>query len=61
VDKGRHTVVQVRRHCEHVEFGNNAVGKRVRAVTRAVNVLLTMPVTANAPESASGEQLDSQS
>jgi hypothetical protein len=61
VDQGRHTVVQVRPHSEHVEFSDNAVGKRVRAVTRALNVLLPMPVTANAPERASGEQLDSQS
>jgi hypothetical protein len=43
-------VVQVAPHNERVDFYNNVVGTRVPAVTRAVNVLLSMPVTACAAE-----------
>jgi hypothetical protein len=50
VKQGRHTVVQVTPHSERVDFYNNVVGTRVPAVTRAVNVLLSMPVTACAAE-----------
>jgi hypothetical protein len=41
---------QVTPHNESVDFYNNVVGTRVPAVTRAVNVLLSMPVTACAAE-----------
>jgi hypothetical protein len=46
VRKGTRTVLTVQPHTERVDFFNNALGERVSAVTRAVNVLLSMPVSA---------------
>jgi hypothetical protein len=40
----------VQPHTERVDFYNNAMGERVPAVTRAVNVLLSMSVSACAAE-----------
>jgi hypothetical protein len=48
--KGTRTVMTVQPHTERVDFYNNALGERAPAVTRAVNVLLSMPVSACAAE-----------
>jgi hypothetical protein len=50
VRKGARKVVTVQPHSERIDFFNNALGKRVPAVTRAVNVLLIVPVSASAAE-----------
>jgi hypothetical protein len=44
VRKGARKVVTVQPHSERFDFYNNALGDREPAVTRAVNVLLSMPV-----------------
>jgi hypothetical protein len=50
VKEGRHTVVPVKPHNEREDFYNNLVATCVPAVTRAVNVLLSMLVTPCAAE-----------
>jgi hypothetical protein len=48
--KGTRKVLTVQPHTERVDFFNNALGERVPVVARAVNVLLSMPVSACAAE-----------
>jgi hypothetical protein len=50
VRKGTRTVLTLQPHTELVDFFNNALGERVSAVTRAVKMLLSMPVSACAAE-----------
>jgi hypothetical protein len=50
VRKGKRTVTQVQPSSERCDFFNNAMGGKVPSVTRAVNVLLSMCVTACAAE-----------
>jgi hypothetical protein len=50
VRKGTRTVLTVQPHTERVDSFTNALGERVPAVTRAVNVQLSMPVSACAAE-----------
>ena len=50
ITKGGRTVVTVQPRSERVDFYNNALGEKTPVVTRAVNTLLCMPVTACAAE-----------
>jgi hypothetical protein len=50
VQQGGRTLVRVQPHNERIDFFRNALGGKVPTVTRALNVLLSMPVAACAAE-----------